>query len=520
MATCLTLDDNDLETISSIYTMSALKRLLGKTYTVFIDELRRTYGQNQRADFNRNLWDIVAELEQDRKNNRKTYKKLARELTDITLTDEERADIEQDYYEAEQNIEELTEDLATIRGAKVETYSELKDLMQQFIVGYLAPLHYITPYELDTRAVALFGAEYVPNYEPQNKRDKALAELPTTPRHLKNRAEFEQFSRAEQVQILVYFVRIKRGQRAVNQYIREQANKGADYTKKITSLETFKTEKGEQYEKDIIPTANTYAESIEDLERIKGLLISKELTPKQSRFIRQFCTQDARTVEQKARSKYHAEQYDKARKNGDLKRFEQRLTNAGYMARRTWAFEQIGITKPNRQAEHMKAIAEKLEPYYRELISAEPTPSAEPKATPKTRQKNRRPQKAQTPPPPTPKKPTPHKLSGIDEQLPIIWTTPSAEQLAEYQERAKIQRKAEKHRAKELIKSKGRAKAEKRAQAEKLAEQVANANKWLEQFPSRTAEPTDRPRPNKTPYQPSRPKAPLELIGKNIKIGE
>ena len=89
---------DNLETISSICTMKTLSQLLGTTYTSYIDDLRRTYVQNFKAD---NLTTVLDELEneiEELETVRAERNSLRNELSDILLSEEERSELEHDYY--------------------------------------------------------------------------------------------------------------------------------------------------------------------------------------------------------------------------------------------------------------------------------------------------------------------------------------------------------------------------------------------------------------------------------------
>ena len=338
---------DELNEISTIYTMSTIKRLLGKTYTPYLDDLRRTYGQNKKAEQLPTIAELIAEELEERNELKAEVKAIKKDLEEITLPTADRQDLDQEYFETLREVETLNNDLATLRTVSTETYSDLKDLSQEFALAYIS---------------------YFPTSVDYIKTINKILGLDTdTPsKHQKdNRKQWEQLTNRQKRGALEHIARIKAGQRAVNRYIRQQANQTADYNKKCISFEVI-TEDGE---KQYTRTYNTYAESLEDLARIKAIAKSGHLTTRESRFLNLYCSKGARQAEQKARTQYYAEQYDKMTAKGDYKRFNERLNEKGYKARRDWTFTKIGIIKANRQSEFMKKLQNKLLPIYREVLA-------------------------------------------------------------------------------------------------------------------------------------------------------
>ena len=334
----------ELEELSTIYTMSAIKRLLGKTYTPYIDALRRTYAQNLRADNLPTILELIAKAEEEREELRAEYKDLGEQLKDITLSDEERAELEEEYYLDEHEIAVLAEELADLKAVSIENYSDLKDLCQQFTLAYISAD--LTADEYRATLGRLLGVD-----EP-NARQQS------------NRAEWAQLNGRQKRGAVEHVARVKHGQRAVNRYIRQQANKSADYTAKLTSYNVA-MENGANIR---ALTRSTYAESLADIARIRLIAKHGKLNRTQSAFINHFASKGARAEEQRARTEYHAKHFDNAIKHDNITQFYRQLNNRGYMARRAWAFEQIGVLKGNRQADIMKQIYNKLAPFYRDII--------------------------------------------------------------------------------------------------------------------------------------------------------
>lgn len=343
----------ELAELSTIYTMSTLKRLLGKQYTPFIDALRRTWTQNHRADLMPNIWEQVAQAEQERAEHRAEYESARECLKDITLTDEERADLDAVYFAELGEVQTLTEQLADLKTARVETYSDLKDLCQVFTLAYMSA----DPTADEYRATLgrLLGAD-----DP-------------TARQLENREQWAHMNGRQKRGALEHVARIKHGQRAVNRYIRAQANKTADYNTKLTSYEVA-LENGAKVR---ALTRNTYAESLGDVARVRNLAKNANLSANQSRFIEHFTSKQARQAEQNARTKYHAEQFDKMTARGEIGLFEKRINERGYRARVQYAMNKIGIMTPQAQAKLLNRIREKLADEYRGIIAQS---TAEPQA--------------------------------------------------------------------------------------------------------------------------------------------
>lgn len=343
-----------LNELATIYTQSTIKHLLAKVYTPFIDDLRRTYGQNKQAEKLPALWNKVDELETERDELAEMLDYTYAALEDISTPTADRPQLDAERTNLENRIAQITDELAILKATATQgtIYTDLKDLTQELILHYMT--HEPTTDEYNSTLAKVLGEE-----EP-------------TDRQTENRHEWERMNGRAKRKSLRHIARIKAGQRAVNKSIRANASGTADTNRKTISLETA-LENGEKIR---ALTRNTYAETLGDLERIKALAKSANLNHTQSRFLNAFCSKGARAEEQKARISYHAENYEKAKANGDLKRFEERINNAGYKARRAYAFKQIGVTKANRQADIMKQLKTKLEPFYYELMNAEPTATA------------------------------------------------------------------------------------------------------------------------------------------------
>ena len=133
---------DNLETISSICTMKTLSQLLGTTYTLYIDDLRHTYGQNLKADQLTFVIDTLENELEELETVRAERDSLRNELSDILLSEEERAELEHDYYNIVAITDYHQDHVDTLRKHYADTigttYTDLKDLFQQFALCYLS----------------------------------------------------------------------------------------------------------------------------------------------------------------------------------------------------------------------------------------------------------------------------------------------------------------------------------------------------------------------------------------------
>lgn len=360
---------NNLETISSICTMKTLSQLLGTTYTSYIDDLRHTYGQNLKAD---QLTSVINTLEnelEELETVRAERNCLRNELSDILLTEEERIELEHDYYNAVTDTDYHQDQADTLRKHYADTigttYTDLKDLFQQFALCYLSA-------------------------EPTDK------DLEKTLDKISDNVEYLTLDEEQQNFIVNHITRIILAKRGVNKYIRQQANKTADYNKKLTSYELQTTDEDGQPITRTVRTANLYTDSYMDVERIRALYKNANLNTSQRRFLELFCSKDALHVEQIARSEYHAENYNKMLKRGEKSIFNQRLSNFGYNARKKFVLEKIGILSPAGQSKFMARLTDKLQSQYDSIAQIDDNKAQpQPQKVIKHKGLNRPPRKAQ-----------------------------------------------------------------------------------------------------------------------------
>ena len=338
-----------LNELADIYTLATIKQLLGKQYTPYLDELRRTYAQNKRAEKIAPISEQIADLLEDRAEDRAELRALKKDLEDITLTNEEREELTEEYFKIKKNIAQYTEDLKTLRQVSVESYSYLKDLAQQFALCYLE--HEPSAEELEELTDRTLGTD---EDEP-------------TKRQAENREQWEDLQEQEQEQALLHLAKIKEGKRAVNRQIRAEGKGSANYDKKVVSFDALQ-EQGARVK--YAHTFNAYCQSLHDISLIRSLCKLHHLTHKESKALEMFCSKGAIYAGQKARTEYHAKQWDKAVKSRKWRDFYKRIDNAEYMARRKYACEHplVNITGANRQSELWKKIEKKLAPAWRKYL--------------------------------------------------------------------------------------------------------------------------------------------------------
>lgn len=339
----------ELAEMSKIYTMSVIKRLLARAdergYNLYLDMLRRTFYQCISAEQGAELANALEELEKNRaelldkfEDDAEELEELKEQLANILLDSARREELDAEYFDkkhrhqqTERELDALREDIRTVSAVKVETSTDLADLFNVWVVGYLEAEP--TEEELD------------------EMRDKLTGAAKPTEQQKQNRAELDEMTEEEQRASIAHLCKVKSGQRAVNRHIRAQANKTADFSKKSVSYERITTRKDEDgntkiVEVKIARTTNRIVEAEADMARIKALAKHANLTKTERAFLNQFCTLGALMAEQKARNQYHAEQFDKMMKKGEMRKFGNRISRTGYEARKAYAMNQV---KPLRE---------------------------------------------------------------------------------------------------------------------------------------------------------------------------
>lgn len=372
-------NEQDLMTIGEIYTMSAIKSLLGKKYTPYIDSLRRTYGRNKSAQKIAELWELVAEVEQERKPHQAEKRKTQKKLENIKTPTAELDELNELLDDIQQNLDRYSDELKELKRVATagENLTSLEDCFQVFRLYYMD----YTPKASDYtgRLNQLLGLDREPlnptDYEPatplENRKDTDTDgtenRKPPTKRQLENRQQWAELNGRQKRGTLEHLARIKNGQRAVNRWLRTQGNKTADYGGNTISLTTAK----DNGEKITAWTNNTLIEELESHYRIKALLAVANLTPQESKAVNLRFSKEAQQAGIKARADYHDKYYKTmVEEQHHVTDFRKGRAKAHYDGQVDFAYNTIGIYNPSRKSQIEKSIREKLRPKYEEMLRA------------------------------------------------------------------------------------------------------------------------------------------------------
>lgn len=348
----ITIDDE--MAIAEIFTLSAVKRLLAKNYDPHIDNIRRTYGQNKKAE---SLQEMTEQTEEEKliiKGIRAEERAKLKELESLFLTAEVIDELNEDLQKIRTRLYSAVEDRDNLTANSYgNSLTDIADWFQEFRCGYIAERR--DPQYLKA-CRTLLG--FIPN-------TCELIHPPTLKQH-RNRLHWATLNGRDKRKTLRHIAQIKQGQRAVNNHINHKKKGSANFSAECVSIDRM-TEQGEQ----IINTKNSYITNEENRLRIKNLAKLSHLTPTQSRFLDEFCSKSAISAGIRAESEYHSLRYATACKNGKLKAFKETKVNKGYHARRKYVFEVLtangkhqALKSASGQSKFLSKLFEKLAPYY------------------------------------------------------------------------------------------------------------------------------------------------------------